>query len=170
VEGKLIYSLVCVLKHNLVRHGPWYVETYGSLAVWNNQGMEKSHHAAKAANQHHTQHGETKERTSSIVQQYQHWYRNIQHRFFKQERIMVVANERSLEDEAIMVAGIEKRRTAYNTSSAKDAARRWRDRRSRVGRVWMSNVETDVLEDGGSIDLLETESVVATDDLSETSH
>jgi len=38
--------------------------------------MEKSHHAAKAANQHHTQHNGTKDRTSAIVQQYQHWYRN----------------------------------------------------------------------------------------------
>lgn len=82
--------------------------------------------------------------------------------------MLLVANERSLEDEAIRAAGIERRRTAYNNSSAKDAARRWRDGRSRVGRVWVSNVETEVLEEDGSVNLLETESADGSDELLET--
>ena len=135
-----------------MRHGPWYVETYGSLAVWNNQGMEKSHHAAKAANQHHTQHGGTKDRTSAIVQQYQHWYRNIQHRFAKQERLKDVANRRSMEDDAIIMAATEKKRMAYNTSNAMDAARRWREGRSRLGRAWVRGVETLGVADNANDD------------------
>ena len=133
-----------------MRHGPWYVETYGSFTVWNNQGMEKSHHAAKAANQHHTQHGGTKDRTSSIVQQYQHWYKNIQHRFAKQERLKDVANARSMEDDAIITAAAEKKRMAYNTSNAMEAARVWREGRSRVGRAWVREVEIQAVANSGS--------------------
>jgi hypothetical protein len=124
-----------------VRHGPWFVETYGSLAVWNNQGMEKSHHAAKAANQHHTQHGGTKDKTSAIVQQYQHWYRNIQHRFAKQEQLRAACNVRSQENEAASVASMQKKRTAYNASNAAEGARKWREDRIRVGRAWVREVE-----------------------------
>lgn len=127
-----------------MRHGPWYVETYGSLAVWNNQGMEKSHHAAKAANQHHTQHNGTKDRTSAIVQQYQHWYRNIQHRFAKKERLQRINNVRSVENDEFIAAALQKKRMAYNASDAVEGARRWREDRTRVGRAW---VRVDVTED-----------------------
>lgn len=55
-------------QHVLIKHGPWFVEEYGSLSIWSCQGMEKSHHAAKAATQAHTQHGGTGNRTSIIIQ------------------------------------------------------------------------------------------------------
>jgi hypothetical protein len=54
--------VVCFLKH-----GRWFVEKFGSLSVWSCQGMEKFHHAAKAATQDHTQHGRTQDWTSIIV-------------------------------------------------------------------------------------------------------
>lgn len=105
---------------------------YMSLVVWNNKKMEKSHHGAKAVHRYHRQHGGTKERTSFVVKQYKHLNRIVQHRFCKQERMKVVANKRSPKHEAIIVVGIEKRRMAYNTSSTKDAARRWKDGTTRV--------------------------------------
>jgi hypothetical protein len=65
------------LQHILVKHAPWFVGEYGSLSVWSCQGMEKSHYAAKAAYQAYTQHGGTRNKTSAILQLYEHWYRNI---------------------------------------------------------------------------------------------
>jgi hypothetical protein len=47
--------------------------------------MEKSHYAAKAAYQAHTQHGGIRNKTSAMLQLYEHWYRNIQHRFARNE-------------------------------------------------------------------------------------
>lgn len=64
-------TLIFCWQHVLVKHGPWFIEQYGSLSVWNCQGMEKSHHAAKASSQYHGQHGGTVARTSVIVQQYE---------------------------------------------------------------------------------------------------
>jgi hypothetical protein len=39
------------MQHNIVRHVLYFVEMYSSLSLWSCQGMEKSHHAAKMANQ-----------------------------------------------------------------------------------------------------------------------
>lgn len=63
----------------LVRHGPWFVETYGSLSVWISQGMEKMHAAAKTAYSRHTQHSGGLLRKSPVEQIFQHSYRCIQH-------------------------------------------------------------------------------------------
>jgi hypothetical protein len=65
--------------HVLVKHCIWFIENYGSLAVWSCQGMEKMHYAAKSAFQRHTQHGGGTGRVSPIVQTYEWWYKGIQH-------------------------------------------------------------------------------------------
>lgn len=65
---------------------------YSSLFVQSCQGMEMSHHAAKAANQQHTQHGGGRKRKNALLQQYEHWYRNIQHRITTKARLKEAQN------------------------------------------------------------------------------
>ena len=49
--------------------------------MWSCQGMENSHHAAKAAYQRHTQHAGGRQQTKSPLHQtFEHWYRIIAHR------------------------------------------------------------------------------------------
>jgi hypothetical protein len=124
------------LQHVLIRHAPWFVQEYGSLAVWNNQGMEKSHHAAKSSLQHHTQHGGTERRTSAIVQQYQHWYRNIQHRFANKAKLREISLHAPTVD-ANKAQITERKRLAYHSSGANVAHAAWTATRIRVGSRWV---------------------------------
>lgn len=103
--------------------------------------MEKSHHAAKAANQAHTQHGGTKARTSVIVQQYQHWYRNIQHRYARKFEKEQAQSQRTPEDQSAL-ASESRRRAAWNNSSAAASHRAWRAGRVRQGRRWVLSQDT----------------------------
>ena len=108
------------------------MEKYGSLSVWNCQGMEKSHHAAKASSQYHGQHGGTKARTSVIVQQYEFWYRNIQHRYATKLQKRILESEQTLLDPTI-VAGIARRRDAWHASGAGAGSEAWREGRTHQG-------------------------------------
>jgi hypothetical protein len=154
--------MVLYWKHVLVKHAPWFVNKYGSLSVWSCQGMEKSHHAAKAANQAHTQHGGSKARPSAIVQQYQHWYRNIQHRYARK-----AANEAAaeLETESVnngsiisTLAAKSAKRDSWMASTPAIAHNDWRSTRVRVGRVWMPlpdpmlEVDTEVVDSSANRD------------------
>jgi hypothetical protein len=98
--------------------------------------MEKSHYAAKAANQRHTQHGGGRARKSCILQQYEHWYRNIQHRYATKVRMEQEASNVVHEpvDES---STIERRRVASNNSNAALEHQGWRATRVCVGSVWM---------------------------------
>lgn len=42
--------------HILYLHAPWFAKEYGSLGIWNTQGMEKSHKQARVAYHKSTQH------------------------------------------------------------------------------------------------------------------
>jgi len=131
--------------------------------------MEKSHHQAKAANQAHTAHGGGKERISVILQQFQHWYRNIQHRYKKKLECTRVLN--TPDDEARLEA-TRRRREQWHRSNAARALENWRSRRRRVGKAWVcdntvggdganndqargSANEDDPGEEGNNVDLEE---------------
>lgn len=114
----------------LVKHSNWFVMTYGSLAVWSTQGMEKSHYAAKTAFVKHSQHNGTSLRHSAIVQSFQWWYRVIQHREIDRERKEARAsNPIILATEAVA----QKRRQASNSSTANARHAEWRRGRVRAG-------------------------------------
>jgi len=127
------------VQHVLVKHGPWFVEKYGSLSVWSCQGMEKSHHAAKASTQYHSQHGGTTKRVSIVVQQYQFWYRNIQHRY---EAKLELKRQQALRSVPNMVAttAASKRRKAWWASDAPTACAAWREGRNRVSSRYVSQL------------------------------
>ena len=126
------------MQHVLVKHGPWFVEKYGSLSVWSCQGMEKSHHAAKAATQSHSQHGGTEKHHSIIVQQYQWWYRCIQHRYtVRANQEFAEANAPPIDEQAIGRA--KRRRETWHDSDARAASASWRSGREWDGRRWVIN-------------------------------
>ena len=101
--------------------------------------MEKSHHAAKSSLQHHTQHGGTERRSSAIVQQYQHWYQNIQHRFANKAKLRELALHAPIVD-ANKAQIAERKRVAYHSSEANVAHAAWTATRIRVGSRWVRRV------------------------------
>ena len=107
--------------------------------------MEKSYHAAKAAMQGHTQHGGTAARTSVIVQQYEWWYRCIQHRYTRKEQKKLV-EMRAAPVDVIAISAAAKRRTAWWASSAPAASEEWRSSRQRDRKHWVVG-DTDSTED-----------------------
>jgi hypothetical protein len=100
--------------------------------------MEKSHHAAKAATQNHTQHGGTSNKTSIIVQQYEHWYRNIQHRFVKKQQC---ATSKSFTEDEEEMTKFLRRSAASKAPSVVEGRNRWRQTRVRKGSVWSQRIE-----------------------------
>ena len=99
--------------------------------------MEKSHHAAKASTQYHSQHGGTKKRVSIVVQQYQFWYRNIQHRYEAKVEKKVREEERPAPDPNVISAAA-RRRDAWWASDAPAGCEAWRQGRERVGSQYAS--------------------------------
>ena len=140
---RLIGVLSFWTQHVLIRHGPWFIEKYGSLSIWSCQGMEKSHHAAKAATQAHTQHGGTGNRTSVIVQQYQWWYRCIQHRHARKEQLKHDKAVQGMPDVEKLHAAAQ-RREAWHESSAAAAHEAWQNKRQREGKHWVPLNEVNV--------------------------
>lgn len=126
------------------------MEKYGSLSVWNCQGMEKSHHAAKASSQYHGQHGGTKARTSVIVQQYEFWYRNIQHRYDAKLMKRILEAEQTLPD-SMVIAAASRRRAAWYVSGAREACEAWRGGRTRQGKRYVVEA-SEAEEPVGSVD------------------
>ena len=96
--------------------------------------MEKSHHQAKAAHQAHTTHGGGKARTSAILQQFHHWYRNIQHRYRKKMEIQGAVPNPADGPRAVAAS---RRRERWHQSNAANACEEWRSRRRRVGGAYV---------------------------------
>lgn len=108
--------------------------------------MEKSHHAAKAATQGHTQHGGTAARTSVIVQQYEWWYRCIQHRYTRKEQKKLADSQAVPVDPSALDAAA-RRRAAWWASGAAAASEEWRSGRHRDKNRWVVR-DTDSVEGG----------------------
>ena len=124
------------MQHVIVRHAPFFVKKYGSLAVWSCQGMENSHHAAKSAYQRHTQHSGGKSKKSPLVQTFQHWYKIIAHRFRNRNTTLNAAElEANLQGEAATLA---RREASLRSASAAHTAM-WREKCTRVGSKWIPN-------------------------------
>ena len=70
------FALFC-LQHILYAHGPYFVEEYGSLALWRNQGMERSHYQAKAAYFKNTQHSGGKDQSNALHEMFNWFYQAL---------------------------------------------------------------------------------------------
>lgn len=159
-------TLIFCWQHVLVKHGPWFIEQYGSLSVWNCQGMEKSHHAAKASSQYHGQHGGTVARTSVIVQQYEFWYRNIQHRYAAKLQMRTSASEQVLPDPATLEC-MARRRDAWHASGAGAASEAWRESRTRQGSRYVSPEAADIEETSRGTEAGASESQTSLEDVTD---
>ena len=90
---KLLFSLYLFLlksntialffQHILYAHGPWFVKQYGPLAIWNTQGMEKSHYRAKAAYFKNSRHGGGTTRSNALHEMFDWFYRCLSGRSYK---------------------------------------------------------------------------------------
>lgn len=99
--------------------------------------MEKSHHVAKSSSQAHSQHGGTKHRTSVVVQDYEFWYRNIEHRYDAKLKKRIANAEHGLPDPEVLA--VESRpRDAWHASNAATACGAWRAGRTREGRRYVA--------------------------------
>lgn len=111
--------------------------TYGSLAVWSTQGMEKSHYVAKTSFVKHSQHNGTSLRHSAIVQSFQWWYRVIQHREIQRKR-----KEARAKNPVILAveAAAEKRRQTSNLSTTNARHAKWKKGCVRIGSQFIPSV------------------------------
>lgn len=105
--------------------------------------MEKSHYAAKAANQRHTQHGGGRARKSCILQQYEHWYRVIQHRYAAKLRMELLENNIVTSEPEDGLSQVERRRAASNNSNASLEHQKWRATRVRSGSVYIAREQVE---------------------------
>jgi hypothetical protein len=67
--------------HILYAHGPWFSKEYGSLGIWNTQGMENYHKKVRVAYHKSTQRGGVSTLSNPLVQMFQCFYRWILSRF-----------------------------------------------------------------------------------------
>ena len=73
------------LQHILYAHAPWFANEYGSLGIWNTQGMEKSHKQAQVAQHKNTQHGGGSKPSNPLVQMFDWFYRRIVSKFTQED-------------------------------------------------------------------------------------
>lgn len=113
--------------HILYAHGPWFMKEHGSLAVWQCQGMEKSHWVARGNWQKHTNHDGGRQcigelTKSSLYQLLQYDYRMLMHR--RQEKVVKRARaeiEEDRERRKKAAAGVWKRWYQAATAQEKEA-------------------------------------------------
>lgn len=122
-------------------HGPWFLKTYGSLAIWNTQGMEKSHYRAKAAYFKNSRHGGGKGLSNALVEIFQWFYRGVLSR-------QNIEETRARGLTSMISSSNLARRAAWKSSTANARHREWRMSRVRVGKRWVPRQRTSNEEDG----------------------
>lgn len=63
------------MQHILYIHGPYFVNNQGPLAIWNTQGMEKSHYQARTSFFKCTRHGGGQTRSNALIELFDWFYR-----------------------------------------------------------------------------------------------
>ncbi len=132
--------------HILYAHCPWFVDKWGSLGIWNTQGMEKSHKQAKAAFHRTTQRGGGRcTSNSNPLQQMSFWfYRRVvaRHERIVRERLCPQF------DYAIKVASKKRRAEFWKNSDAYTRCMEWRQKKCRVGSKYAPPLSNKSLESG----------------------
>ena len=109
-------------QHVIVKHSSWFMMKYESLLVWSIQGMEKSHYEAKMTYTKHMQHFGTLKYHLPIVQTFQWWYKVIQEREHKREKVRALASSPTV---IATWALAEKKRQAYLSSAGSERHSEW---------------------------------------------
>ena len=113
-------------------HEPYFAKKR-TLSTWNTQGMEKSHYQARTRYFKHTRHGGGSNKENSLMEVFQWFYRIVWHRSKAQEKRKLYENS----DIALALkTRIQRRKEAYNCSSASEKFLQWLGSRQRQGRRW----------------------------------
>lgn len=126
------------------------MKTYGSLAIWNTQGMEKSHYRAKAAYFKNSRHGGGKGLSNALVEIFQWFYRGVLGRGHFQ-------NTRTEELSSMISNSNSVRKTAWQSSNARTRHQEWRMSRVRVGKRWMPRTPTSNVLENNAREATETD-------------
>eukprot|EP00959_Pyramimonas_sp_CCMP1952_P392220 8218687-Pyramimonas_sp.AAC.1 len=137
--------------HILYAHAPWFMKEYGSLGVWQCQGMEKSHWVARGNYQKHTNHDGGRQplgelTKSSLYQLLQFDYRQLMHR--RKQRAVEAARVEIEEKKMAQkkkAQGVFARWWLAATQQAK-AAVGVRAKKARAHRVAMLNAQREQFE------------------------
>ncbi|KAI5078400.1 hypothetical protein GOP47_0006071 [Adiantum capillus-veneris] len=119
--------------HIIFNHLPYFIQKYGNPAIWNTQGMEKSHYMARNAYFRHTRHGGSRIKANSLRELFEWFYRRIIHRMQAKE---VLANSATAQAIRHLQQQKAKRSMAYNNSGARESQRRWRETMVYVNHKW----------------------------------
>ena len=125
-------SFVC-LQHILYAHAPYFLDEYGSLALWSTQGMERSHYQAKAVYFKNTRHGGGSTKSNALHEMFNWFYRSLGGRGNQKSRGNICLQRRKI------VKTVNASRTqAYYNSRAREGLQRWVATLRRCGSRWIS--------------------------------
>lgn len=120
--------------HILYAHAPYFLHEYGSLALWSNQGMEKSHYQAKAAYFKNTRHGGGKVKSNALLEMFNWFYRVLTGKSRQRARGNMMLRRQ------ISKVVNERRRQGYRASNAQWAMQQWISTKRRCGSVWAPSI------------------------------
>ena len=130
--GTFTLSSLCIyllLQHILYAHAGYFLDEYGSLALWSTQGMERSHYQAKGSYFKNTQHGGGGKKSNALHEMFNWFYQTLGGRKSSKNR----GNLRIRRT----VLNILPTRRAHMSRAGK-AMRRWMSTRHRVGSRWVA--------------------------------
>lgn len=130
IAHSCLLTIVFALQHILYAHAPYFLDRYGSLALWSNQGMERSHYQAKAAYFKSTRHGGGTRRSNALHEMFNWFY-----------RVLVGKGRRRLcakfplRQKIVKVVSM-RRTQGYHQSHARERLCQWLATRRRCGSRW----------------------------------
>ena len=124
------------MQHILLGHGSWLIQKYGSLALWNAQGMERSHWQARSGYLKGTRHGGGIGGSNAYKELFIRWFRTMKGRQDMQDKIR---NCKALNVEKENRK--RKHREAWQRSNAREKHLQWQQSKRRVGKTWVPLTE-----------------------------
>lgn len=114
-------------------HGLWFVKNQGPLAIWNTQGMEKSHYRARGAYFKSTRHGGGSGGSNALHEMFDWFYRCINKRIDASNN----ENQETNANDQTLLQNRLKRKRAWHSSNAHSKHQEWLRKRRRCGKRWI---------------------------------
>ena len=118
--------------HILYAHNYFFLDEYGSLAIWSHQEMEQSHYQAKASYFKNTRHGGGYIQSNAFHEMFNWFFRAL----IEQKAQKIIGNM-SVRCHIMKVVSA-RQREGYILSTARERASQWRSGRQRVGQACLS--------------------------------
>lgn len=127
-----VVTFVFTLQHILYAHGPFFLDRYGSLGLWSNQGMERSHYQAKAAYFKSTRHGGGTRRSNALHEMFNWFYQVLVGKGRQRLRTKLPLRRK------IVKLVSMRRKQGYHQSQARERLGQWLATRQRCGSRWVA--------------------------------